>query len=385
MKITDVKTTTMRIPFTEPLKAAYGTRKNLTVMLVEIETDEGITGYGECVGIAVPTQQTIIQTEFKPLLIGEDPMQVEFISHKLRYTIDWIEFANYAYLGVETALFDIKGKVLNAPLYELFGGLYRDTIEFIGYIHIDEPEINALQARRLVETGHRTLKVKVGRDPEEDMIRLEAIRDAVGYDVTMRIDVNMNWSVSTAIRWIRKMEKFKLQYVEQPVPRGDVRDLAAVSRAVDVPIAADESIQSLRDALQLIGHKACEVFVVYISESGGLVRTRQIVDLANEAGIACVIGTWGEAGVATAAELHLIASSRNFPFANDSAYEVQADDFITEPLQFQNGRVKVPRGPGLGLEIDRAKVKKYSEMIDEDTPFRDPDSPRFIPQAGNIL
>ena len=144
----------------------------------------------------------------------------------------------------------------------------------------------------------------------------------------IRIDANMIWSVPAAIKWIRGLEQFDLQYVEQPVLDFDVQGLAQVRRSVSVPIAADEGCTDVRSALELIKADACDVLVVYPSEAGGLTKARQIGALADAAGKWCAIGSWAELGVATAANLHVVASSSNFPFASDTHYPLQEFDVL---------------------------------------------------------
>ena len=241
------------------------------------------------------------------------------------YSRNWASIAAYAIAGIEMALLDIKGKALGVPVAELLGGLSRTSIPVIGYLFIDEPEANAAKAAEFVAAGHTELKLKVGRSLSQDFDTIAAIRDRVGPDVKLRIDANMNWSVPAAIKWIRALEQFDLQFVEQPVPDFDLAGMAQVRRAVSTPIAADESCTSVRSALALIEAEACDVFVVYPSEAGGLTRANQIGAIAAAAGKWCVIGSWAELGVATTANAHLAAASSNFPFANDTHYPLQLE------------------------------------------------------------
>src|ERR1035437_11017672 len=131
--------------------------------------------------------------------------------------------------AIDMALYDIKGKALRVPIYELVGGLYRDKMDITGLIHLHGVAEDVAAAIRLVERGHKGLKVKVGFDVEKDMERLAAIRDAVGPAIPFRIDPNMAWSPRTAVRWIRRMEKLNLQWVEQPVPAWDIEGLIEVA------------------------------------------------------------------------------------------------------------------------------------------------------------
>ncbi len=386
MKITDIKTQLIRIPFTEYLRAAYGGRSHASFLLVVVETDEGIVGYGEHDGLFYETADAFIHSELKPLLLGEDPTQIEFLNHKMEHFFLWNSFAAYPISAIDMALYDIKGKKLGVPAYELLGGLYREKMEVTGLIHMHSTEEDVASAVRLKERGYRVLKIKVGLNPYKDMERLAAIREAVGPKIPFRIDPNMAWSPRTAVRWIRKMEKFNLQWVEQPVPSWDKKGLLEVARAVDTPLSADESCMTVRDAMELAELGAVEVFNVYLTECGGITRAKQIVSIANVAGIACVIGTWGEGGVGQAAVLHLVASSQNFEHPSDSAIGLTADSFITEPFTFDSQAcLSVPRKPGLGVELDSSKIKTYSSLVGEDRVFAGLAGNRSIPRSRIIL
>ncbi|HIE52154.1 MAG TPA: hypothetical protein EYP85_10375 [Armatimonadetes bacterium] len=385
MRIAEVKTTAVRVPLREPVKWSGGTRETAPALIVELYTDEGQVGLGECVGPTIPVIQAIVEEELRDLLRGADPLRTEFLVHKLEeHTVNWAEIARYAIAGLEMALLDLKGKVYGMPVVELLGGVYRREVEFMGYLFIEPPEVNAQQAVEYVQQGFRELKVKVGRDLDEDVARLRAIREAVGPKVKIRVDANMAWSVPTAIKTIRRLEPYGLQFVEQPVPWYDREGLAQVRAAVETPIAADESCTGLREALALIEKRACDVLVVYVSEAGGLTKAQQIVRLADAVGMWCVLGTWAELGVGTIAGVHLVAASRNFPFANDTHYPLQADDVLPTRLTFVQGKLEVPRRPGLGVELDAEKVAYFAQLKARDTVFGDPDDPRFIPRIGQI-
>src|SRR6185369_9157236 len=236
----------------EPLTWPGGVRQSASGLVVEVLTDEGICGIGEAPGPTLPTIRTIIEQELTQFLVGQDPLRTEWLVHRMEeFSRNWNRIAAYAISGLEIALLDLKGKVLGAPVVELLGGVCSDRVPVVGYLFIDVP---------------------------------------------------------AAIKWIRGLEKFDLQYVEQPVPDFDVAGLAQVRRSVSVPIAADEACTDVRSALELVKQDACDVFVVYPSEAGGLTRARQIAGIAEAAGKWCAIGSWAELGPATIANAHLAAA-----------------------------------------------------------------------------
>lgn len=384
MHILDVKTQVLQLPFTEDLATTYGVRTHATIVLVALETDEGVTGYGEIVGIFQETALTFLHTELKPLLVGQDPRRIEHVLHRLEHLIDWNSHAAYAIAAVDTALYDLKGKATGLPVYELLGGLYRPAVQFDGLIHLHEPETDAAKAKMYVDRGFRTLKVKTGPDAALDERRLDAIRNAVGDDVAIRLDYNMALSVRTAVRTLERLAIFGIEYVEQPTPGWDIDGLAEVARSVSIPIAADESCFTPRDAMRLAEAQACEVFCVYVSESGGITRAREIVSIANTAGIACVLGTWGEGGVGFAAGLHLAASSRNFALVQGTGYQIMERDYVEQPFAIHKtgGLVEVPQGPGLGATPDPEQVANC-QATELDAVFRG--APDGIPRLGQVL
>jgi L-alanine-DL-glutamate epimerase-like enolase superfamily enzyme len=369
----------------EPLKWTGGIRESASGLVVEVHTDEGIVGVGEAPGPSLPAIQTIVDREFRQFLVGQDPLRTEWLVHRLEeYSRNWAGIAAYAIAGVEMALLDLKGKALGLPVAELLGGFGRESVPVIGYLFIDDPEANAQKAADFVAAGHTELKLKVGRDLDQDYDTVAAIRDRVGSDVKLRIDANMNWSVPAAIRWIRALEKFDLQYVEQPVPDFDLAGMAQVRRSVATPIAADESCTSLRSALELIKADACDVFVVYPSEAGGLTRALQIGAVAQAAGKWCAIGSWAELGVATTANAHVVAASTAFPFANDTHYPLQLEDVLVSPVVIDNGQIALSHDPGLGVRLDAASMATLARLELRESPFYD-DIQGEAPSVGQIL
>jgi L-alanine-DL-glutamate epimerase-like enolase superfamily enzyme len=368
-----------------PLKWTGGIRESASGLVVEIFTDEGLVGIGEAPGPTLPTIQTIIDREFAQFLVDEDPTRVEWLVHRLEeYSRNWSGISSYAISGVEMALLDLKGKALGVSVTELLGGYSRESVPVIGYLFIDEPEANAEKAAAFVEAGHTELKLKVGRDLANDYDTIAAIRDRVGTDVKIRIDANMNWSVPAAVKWIRTLEPLGLQFVEQPIPDFDIRGLAQVRRSVETPIAADEACTTLRSALALIREDACDVFVVYPSEAGGLTRACQIAAVAAEAGKWCVIGSWAELGVATMANVHVAAASSNFPFASDTHYQLQRDDVLTSAVEIERGSITVPHDPGLGVTLDADRIAHLAGLDLRESPFYD-EIKGDAPSVGQIF
>lgn len=386
MKITKIVGHHVRIPLVHPAKWSGGTRLSAPAFILEMHTDEGIIGLGECVGPTIPVIAAIVTEELSQFLIGQNPLNTELLVRRMEeFARNWLQLGAYAISGLEMALLDIKGKWLNTPVYHLLGGQCKKEIGYAGYLFIDEPEINAKRALDYKNQGYSEIKIKIGRDLDQDVNSLAAIRDAVGWDMKIRVDANMNWNVPTAIKWIKEIQKFKIMYVEQPVPDYDLDGMAAVRRAVDVPIAADESCSSVERVLEMIKRDSCDVFVVYVSEAGGLSRARTIASIADACGKWCTMGTWAETGVATIAGAHVIASSANFVFYNDSHYMLQTDDIITEPLQIIKGKITLSDKPGLGVSLDEVKLEKFKKCDVRESVFFDNIEDEQMPLIGQLI
>ena len=385
MKITSIDTVSVRTPMREPLVWPGGTRLSASGLLVEIHTDEGIVGVGEAPGPTLPTIRTIIDQELAQFLVGQDPLRTEWLVHRMEeFTRNWSRIGSYAIAGVEIALLDLKGKALGIPVAELLGGFCRRQVPVVGYLFIDEPEANARKAAAFVDAGYSELKLKVGRNFAQDHDTIAAIRDEVGPDVKIRIDANMMWSVPAAIKWIRGLDHFDLQYVEQPVPDFDVAGWRWCVVQSGVPIAADEGCTDIRSALELIKAEACDVFVVYPSEAGGLTRARQIAALADAAGKWCAIGSWAELGTATMANAHLVAASSNFPFASDTHYPLQEFDVLVRARRDEQRLHRALGRAGLGVDVDREAVNRLANIQVRESVFYD-EIQGEAPRVGQIL
>ena len=231
-------------------------------------------------------------------------------------------------------------------------------------IGLREPEDAAAIAAEKVQQGFTAIKLKVGPDPEKDLLRVRLVREAVGENVKLNVDTNGGWSVEEAIREIPRYEKFNLAYVEQPTPRWDIEAMAKVRAATGVKIMADESVFTFWQAEQVIAKKAADLISIYPGKNGGILKSQKICKRAEEAGIGCHLGSNLEWDIGTAAMSHLAVANKNVPvqqFAVDILgplyYAVHPQE---KPIQFLDGKVSVPQGPGLGVEINEEEIKRLA-------------------------
>ena len=337
--------------------------------LVELETDEGLTGIGESSVIHSPAEATLALLEAaKPYVIGEDPFHTERIAKKLHSLGGWHfsrAFGNRVLSGIEMALWDLVGKVCGLPLYKILGGAFREAIPIIKVLLEDTPEVMADDAREAVSDGYDTLYLKY-TTIEALLERLAAIQSAVGSGPKLRIDFNATLSPGFAIRFInRELADYNIEFVEQPVAAANLEGLAYVRRSVDVPIAADESCQNMYEAFNVIRREAADIIHINPRMHDGLWDVKKTAGMAEAAGIPVVAQSLVEGGAAQALFLHVIAATPNFILANQCVYDNLADDYIEERLTIDRGHMMVPQEPGLGVTLDRDKVEQFAAHFRE--------------------
>lgn len=363
-----------------------GLFSDVPVVLVEVSTDEEIIGLGEApavVGgrsaIGATVSKTTIDSA-KPLILNEDPFDVERIREKLCARYGLIHFdqhlASYALNSIEMALWDIVGKACKKPLYKLWGGACRKKIPYYGEVARDKPKAMAKKAEELMRKGFKTLSTKVGIDPLLDIDSVKTLRETSvesGYeDTNIRIDANQAWSPGTAVRMIKKLEKYDLEFVEQPVSMHNLKAMARVRRSVNVPICSHESSWTIEGVLNVIREEAADIIQLDPRFDSGLSGTKNAAAIAGAAGLPVVMHSFAELGVATCAFMHVIASCPNFLFANQTLYNYLNDDIIREGLMhFEEGCLKLPEKPGIGVELNQRKVKECTRRYEKDVKHRE--------------
>lgn len=365
MKITKVQTIPIVIP-TKSFGSAFrkfGPMRRIGFVIVKVYSDNGLMGVGEAIartgfyGEPLESVKFAIDKYLGPRIIGKNPFDLE----QILSTMDWALFGNScAKSGIELAIYDLIGKALDVPVYQLLGGCYRDKILVGIEVGTESPENMAKTSVEYVEKGIRVLKAKVGGDPNQDIERIRAIREAVGGDVTLRADANEGWTQAQAIRFIKKSEEYNLELIEQPVPRWDIDGLARVRKAVDTPIEADESACSFNAIINIIRKEAADIINIKLAKAGGLYNSKRISVVAEAAGIPCLVGTEFGLGIGIAAKLHLAASTKNINYASEFTELYLFDNLSSTPFEIQNGYLSIPSGTGLGVQLDENKLKKFS-------------------------
>jgi muconate cycloisomerase len=360
MKITKIEAIPVRVPRPRPFKSSLGTQQASENAIVRVYTDEGLVGLGEVSSIwdrRGTGESETINGLLAQALRGHDPTRISEISA----VMDSLLHRSYpAKAGIEMALYDLVGKMLDTPVYNLLGGQVHERILLSHSLSMGDPEDIVEQATRLVEEGYQTLKCKIGRDLRADLQILDAIRSEVG-DITLRVDANMAWpSAKEAVRQIDELSIFDLELVEQPLHYDDMEGMRFVREHVEMPIMADESVWTPADAMACIRANAVDVFNVYVAEAGGIGPAARIFAIAEAARLPCIIGSMPELGIGTAAQAHLAFAMSNIGYACDvNGFVYHSDDIIHETLRIEEGFLYPPSGPGLGVSLDEEKLKKY--------------------------
>jgi L-alanine-DL-glutamate epimerase-like enolase superfamily enzyme len=375
VKVTQIDTRIVDIPVQSPYVFSHGVLKAFSNVLVWIHADGGAVGIGEASFVpgggvseeAPESAKPIIDRYLAPQVIGEDPFDVERIHRKMD---DAVPRNLIAKSGIDLALWDLMGKALGIPVCKLLGGVCHPKVLCTYTLSIDTPERMAEQALLRKRQGYKTLVVKIGREPGGDIERLRRVREAVGDEVNVRLDANEAYWPDQAIQIIRQMEKFCPEFVEEPVKRWDLDGMAKVAQAVDTPISSDESNTSMDTVMRIIQKRAADIINIKISKNGGLYRSKKIATLAEAAGIPCIVGGANTYEVGRQACRHFAVSTAQAQMGMGSegcapASQSKIDDVTTRVLTYEdvtagNGYVEVMAGPGLGVDIDEEKVRKYA-------------------------
>ncbi len=368
MCITKFETFPVSVPIhpARAIRGARGAHATSTFVVVTVHTDQEIVGVGEvsCTpiwsGEDHVSAMRMIEAYLAPALIGQDARDIEHITTLMTRALAGNPFTK---AGIEMALWDILGKAAGLPVYRLLGGKVREWVPTKFSISGLAPAQSADIAAWAVQQGFRTMKVKVGLEPQEDIARVQAVRRAIGPDIRLGVDANGGWNTNAAIQCIRQMREDGIFFAEQPTSPADMNWLAEVRRSVDVPIIADESVYTAQDALAIARTGAADVLSIYIGKSGGIGPARKIAHIAEAAGLACTVGSNLELGIASAAMAHLALSTsaiaaERYPCDILTPFYYE-DDVLVERLPISAGRAAVFERPGLGVEVDWTKVARW--------------------------
>lgn len=371
MKIVDIRTHAAAVLTEAPLRHSTGVHPGYFIRtILELVTDEGIIGLGEVGG----GDQSGMFQKLKPRLIGEDPFHLERIKQKTLRQIYYISNPRI-YAAIELACLDIQGKAMNRPLCDMIGGKLRDAVAFnasLSYRYPDEhggagettaEELVRYARRAVEECGFESGKLKAGvLPPEHDIEVLYALREALGPSFGLRVDPNGFWSRGTAIRVAKELEGCNLEYLEDPTWGNE--GMARVRERTSIPLATNMCVARFDDFAAGIAMRSVDIVLGDIYYWEGITGLKSLSAMCDTFRLGLGMHSGSEFGVTMAAMVHAASTLPNLTYSVDTLYHHMLDDIIVGgKLPFVNGCVKVPEGPGLGVELDPDRLARAEELF----------------------
>lgn len=371
MKIALIETYPLVLSVREIYGGAAGFLEDCRSLIVCVETENGIEGWGEATQgrpgntyETLETMEVMAQKYFAPALIGmelEETGKVLGKLHSVRYGHPITKAA------IEIALFDALAKSYRLPLCSLLGGTYRREVELVGGLGMDlGPEAIAARARQLAQDGFRTFKIKIGQqDHRKDIERVQAVREAVGDHALIRVDGNAAYSFVDARSVLNELSRYHVADAEQPLARGDLRRLAELRRVVSIPIAVQESVSSPEDALAVLEEQAADLLKIKLTHIGGFERAREVAAVVGAKGLPVVIGQGSACTtILSAAEMHLHCGLKNAqPGGEMTGFLRLGEQDIFSPIPVVRGKALPPMTAGHGIEVNKEKLQRLAAQF----------------------
>lgn len=364
MKISSIRLGRISVPLRTPFKTALRSVSSVDDIIVEIHTDCGNVGYGEAPPTGVITGDTTgaiigaIQDHIGKTILGRDVEDLEPLLQSVQRSIVGNTSAKAA---VDMALWDLYGQLYHIPVCKLLGGGRRQLVTDIT-ISVNDPETMAADALQAVARGYDCLKMKVGVDPTLDVLRLKAVRDAVGQNIVIRIDANQAWAPKQAVRILNQMQEqgLDIELVEQPVKAHDFEGLKYVTERSFVPVLADEAVFSPEDAMTIMKMGAADLINIKLMKCGGIYNALKIASAAEVFGVECMIGCMLEAKISVNAAVHLACAKNIITKVDLDGPVLCREDPILGGAVFQEKLITVADGPGLGIQgIEAGKISYF--------------------------
>ncbi|WP_300063970.1 mandelate racemase/muconate lactonizing enzyme family protein [uncultured Roseobacter sp.] len=358
-----IRVTPLRHPLRKPYRWSQGVENHFYTLLVEVQAGD-LVGIGECTAAPDPQAMALIVRRVAEGFAGQDPWHHTGLlaaAWKKHWTV-WgcvvpRQFAQVA-SGLEMACLDLCGKLAGRPVWDLLGGPVRDSVGYFHFLQGETPEDLAEDARNAVAKSLPVLYLKVGMGEARDLAAIKAVRHAVP-DARLRLDANEGWPIEVALRILRRIAEYNVEYVEQPTPAHSTEALARLTARSPVPIGADQAVFSLSDAHRVLANGGADMLAVGPREAGGLRATRHVAALAEGAGMTLCIHSSMTTGITTAAEHHVARTIPNLDDANQIMWQLLERDIVAAPdLSPDKGYLALPAKPGLGIALDAEALDK---------------------------
>ena len=357
----------VRLPLHEPFVISYVSQEDVPTIIIRLQTADGLSGWGESTPDPNVTGETYggtfetLRRDLLPAMLGRDCRDREVAMMTLDAIVEHVPAAK---ASIDIALHDLIGRASGLPVWALLGGRSKAQLEISRVISMKAPEAMAEDARRHVANGFTTVKAKVGdsQRPLLDAARIAAVREAIGPDIGLKVDVNQGWRTpGVAIAAIRASMSSAPDYIEQPVAQWDIEGLAEVRRQTGAIIMADEACHGPREMLRIAQLRAADLVNIKLMKTGGLFRALQVNAIAETAGIRAQVGTMVESSIASAAGLHLAMALDNVRTIEMGGPNMLSDDIGDLKRSYERNRINLPDAPGLGVEIDLDKLDHFAE------------------------
>lgn len=366
-RIAKIETLIVDLPTIRGHQLSMTTMTTQSSVIVKIYTEGGVLGLGEAATIgglsygpeSPEGMQLTIDQYIAPLLIGQSIASIKALKVRMAQNIRGNYFAKNA---VETALFDIQGKILNVPISTLLGGKVQDRLSVLWVLASGDTEKDILEAKEMIASGrHKDFKLKIGRRPvKEDVAHVIAIKEALGDDSMVTVDVNQAWSEAEAIEGMQLLQDAGIDLVEQPLAQHEIAAQARLSERFNIPILADESVGLPYEGFNIAKIAGARAFALKTAKSGGMLGVLALAEIAQAAGIGLYGGTMLEGSIATSAAVQAYSTLPKLEWGTELFSPLLLkDDIVIEPLQYHNYGVEVSDKPGLGMALDEDKVNFY--------------------------
>ena len=381
MKIAHLEFFPASIAYTRTEVSSQVYRDGVTDIVVKATTDDGLVGWGEsCSGSNVESVLEALKA-MVPFVLGRSPWESEAIRAELWHRGIWMfrkPTASFAYAGIDMALWDICGKAAEQPLYNLFGGRVRGCANYFYYLSRGTPAEVAKQCRDGLAKGFHVFYLKVGLDIDAELEMVRAIRETVGPRGKIRLDANGAWQVNEALRNLRLLDEYDIDFAEQPVSQDPLANMQEVRSRSAVAVCLNEGMWTAEDAYRHITHRTADVYCFSSYWVGSLYQLQRLAFVAHFEGLQVCRHTHGEFGIAAAALHHILLTLPNIVNGNQQTAQIMQDDILKHPLPITTcPDWGVPEGTGIGIEVDEGKLMHYVEVYREQGQFL-PYDPRLI-------
>lgn len=368
MKIKQIEVFAINLPLIKPFIISYANYPHISSIIVKLTTECGLVGWGESVpdehitGETPESTYALIKNTFAPIMIGQNPMEFEKIHDLLDKAV---KRAPAAKAAIDIACFDVTGKKLGVPVYQLLGGRYHEKFPVTHVLSIGSPEDMANEAEEKVKEGYTSFKMKVGVSVTDDVKRIIAVRSRVGEEIAIRVDVNQGWENSAnTLKALRQLENLGLDWLEQPVDQNDIDGMVEIKSKTAIPQMIDEGLKDMRDMREIIAKRAADKVNIKLMKCGGIYPAMKLANMAEMAGIECQVGSMVESSIGSAAGFHVAFSKKIIKSVELTGPVKFSKDIGDLKQDYIIPFIQLNERPGLGVHVDESVLAELTQQSD---------------------